>query len=713
MEVRIIYSPLDEENQELRLIRILPSQDPSASLECFLDVISLRDFPIYYALSYVWGDQSRTVQILVNHHPVNITENLAAALTQLRSKGFEGPLWADAISINQNDVKDKSHQLPMMRDIFAGAVTTIIWLGPESDDSSLAFNLFRKFGLAVAEATKVVKEDILALKDHPGEEYTNPTMLPTEFLHAVGNIFDEKAGDIFERRLSHGLQDIDFEAVASLWTRSYWRRIWIMQEYVLSKNILLLCGSKQISSHVFEDALKAIQTPYLYGLSRILPEESFNGIAKSKPPSSVSNLIALRATQSASHSADFGSLWDLVLATREHNASNPLDHIYGILGFLETTFYPISIDYSLSPGALFTQITEQFLKDPSIGLKVVSLLGTGVQPNENILSKPSWVPDYSNPACLLSSGDDFVDCSDWPISSTISINETHLFAKGVICDKVAKILKWNEDPVSTFDEWLLEAINLGAIHPTGLPSLQVFFRTMAVDKSGNGYSINEFRSDMYRWAYYSQAIAFMEVLSWSARRNLGEKLPKTTEIPERTDGWISLLSNYLESGQVENFLSLSEVEVSCQIRGFALWLVTGPLQLKQISLDYILESFTGHQSSASHVSWPDKVDSENYSSTQFWQDYIIRSSVRKDSFFTTPEGYFGLGPQTMQRDDLVCCMPGCPYPVVVRPIKSESQSDQSGRRLEIIGACYIYGMMNGEMSNHPTYGQSTEQLIFR
>ncbi|KAH9206931.1 heterokaryon incompatibility, partial [Leptodontidium sp. 2 PMI_412] len=57
------------------------------------------------------------------------TPNLAEALKEIRKKKRREVLWVDAMCINQEDLKEKNQQLPLMRDIYLGAQMTVIWLG--------------------------------------------------------------------------------------------------------------------------------------------------------------------------------------------------------------------------------------------------------------------------------------------------------------------------------------------------------------------------------------------------------------------------------------------------------------------------------------------------------------------------------------------------------------------------------------------------------
>jgi hypothetical protein len=71
-----IYNPLNEPENEFRLLRILPSSSFDASIECRLSTHSLKQSPQFIAFSYVWGDASVTEEIVVNGQRKSVTRNL-------------------------------------------------------------------------------------------------------------------------------------------------------------------------------------------------------------------------------------------------------------------------------------------------------------------------------------------------------------------------------------------------------------------------------------------------------------------------------------------------------------------------------------------------------------------------------------------------------------------------------------------------------------
>lgn len=55
--------------------------------------------------------------------------------------------------------------------------------------------------------------------------------------------------------------------------------------------------------------------------------------------------------------------------------------------------------------------------------------------------------------------------------------------------------------------------------------------------------------------------------------------------------------------------------------------------------------------------------------------------------FTTGFGYIGIGPRTLALGDRICVLLGCAVPLIIRTV---------GDLHQLIGECYIHGMMNGE-----------------
>jgi Heterokaryon incompatibility protein (HET) len=125
----------------IRLIKILAAAQGMTCLELTMSDVSLTDCPKYDALSYCWGGQKPTVEILCNGARLLITENAYSALCFLRHPNESRMLWIDAICINQSDAEEKSYQVSLMQDIYRGAQNVHVWLGVASNKSDSAMAL--------------------------------------------------------------------------------------------------------------------------------------------------------------------------------------------------------------------------------------------------------------------------------------------------------------------------------------------------------------------------------------------------------------------------------------------------------------------------------------------------------------------------------------------------------------------------------------------
>ncbi|KAF2140506.1 uncharacterized protein K452DRAFT_47609 [Aplosporella prunicola CBS 121167] len=132
------------------------------------------------------------------------------------------------------------------------------------------------------------------------------------------------------------------------------------------------------------------------------------------------------------------------------------------------------------------------------------------------------------------------------------------------------------------------------------------------------------------------------------------------------------------------------------------WLVCGdnaPLGPKYTSrqpqlLRAVHSIFPGHEKAP-----------ENSVQTNLDVGSSIHKATHRRSFFITKEGHMGLGPYNTRVGDRICILPGGKMPFVLRkylhlsPLFYES-SDPSIRRQrcnELLGDCYAYGFMDGEI----------------
>lgn len=216
-----LYSPL--RSWETRLLGLQPGQpDEPLVATLHVAVITLaegfglvdRDQIVEFeAISYSWGGQLMTHQLMCNGLPIGITANLSAALRHMRWKDGVRYLWADAVCINQLDNEEKARQIRSLETIFKRASQVIVWLGENEHPSTDA---------AIAVLREFIKSGV---GPFPGR-YTPP---------------------VFEQSNSESEVVDILSALLDLITRPWVKRAWVVQEVNAARSATVHCGSTAIS----------------------------------------------------------------------------------------------------------------------------------------------------------------------------------------------------------------------------------------------------------------------------------------------------------------------------------------------------------------------------------------------------------------------------------------------------------------------------------
>lgn len=111
-----------EADREIRLFTFKRTKEPD-NICINVKKVPIDDLPPFECISYTWGGKDAVRRtIICNGYSLTITENLWLALRRISGRvGRERRFWADQITINQNDLKEKSAQVAMMSKIFPSA----------------------------------------------------------------------------------------------------------------------------------------------------------------------------------------------------------------------------------------------------------------------------------------------------------------------------------------------------------------------------------------------------------------------------------------------------------------------------------------------------------------------------------------------------------------------------------------------------------------
>lgn len=137
--------------------------------------------------------------MVVNEDAFQITINLRQFFQQVRHPTIrQGPDWMNEICINQSNGIEKSTQISLMRHIYSTRRQGLMWLGPEADDSGMAYDLMKSAQKALEMHDKSASnnESSLQLKLSAARVYeTFGLRLPVNDLVVLMRRFLENAED--------------------------------------------------------------------------------------------------------------------------------------------------------------------------------------------------------------------------------------------------------------------------------------------------------------------------------------------------------------------------------------------------------------------------------------------------------------------------------------------------------------------------------------
>ncbi|KAH8762828.1 heterokaryon incompatibility protein-domain-containing protein [Hyaloscypha finlandica] len=310
-EKSLLYSDL-QDSDEIRLLCLEP-RSSGDKIECTIKHVKFSDSPVYEALSYMWGPQNVLQYIVVSGNNILVRENLWSALQHLRLESENRVLWIDAMCINQQNIHERNHQVAQMRMIYKQARRVVVWLGPSDPLSVLGFQSL----------------------NNPGEwmELTGSSKNP--LTRSEGN-----------KRLG---------AICSLFTRQYWNRLWVIQEFLLARELILQCGNHQCTG------FRISWFMLMLGLTTEVPGE--NDTSDWVERISISNAIRNSAGARLIHQREpfqkhiersqdegkstRGSLLRMFSMYKEAECEKQVDKIFGLAGLADTCCsVAVTIDYS-------------------------------------------------------------------------------------------------------------------------------------------------------------------------------------------------------------------------------------------------------------------------------------------------------------------------------------------------------------------------------
>ncbi|KAL4906351.1 hypothetical protein BDW74DRAFT_151755 [Aspergillus multicolor] len=277
-----------------------------------------------------------------------------------------------------------------MSALYRAAQAVPVWLGPGSAESDLIFNM-----CFLAESGRVIlKSARFAETKHGGHILMEGAPTPVTARQCFGGLKDTTTTTpgIRRRRSSSDdpweiIESIDFSIVEGwalyrMWQRTYWTRLWIIQELLLAKEVILFCGSKSIKWSTFE------RLPTRSSGEEVLKVDVYLGgdLPDGRHFKRILKVLAERKQASKDNPHD---LLALLCMFRDSQCSNVRDRAYGLLGCSATCGndrrgIKLVADYSITPAVLFMRLLSnmprrlnifyrlRYIRDP-----IITGLGAG------------------------------------------------------------------------------------------------------------------------------------------------------------------------------------------------------------------------------------------------------------------------------------------------------------------------------------------------
>lgn len=338
--------------RKIRVLKLEPNANAAAGLICSMTCESL-DSKAYEALSYRWGKPYDREYILIEGFRFSVTRKLALALRQLRQPNSSRSIWIDAICMDQSNKDELDWHLLRMRDVYQNASRTLVWLGKGTIASNTAIDFFNKRGRCKASVTALM------------EDYQS--------------------------------NQESWRCLQDLLERPWWSRLWIVQEIIVSREALVMCGDRSIEFRAIPKLLGiAIKHNLNIGSYSTFISQYRRNI----------NLMQYFRGQWFGEQSPKIEWWIRVFGLK-HGCENARDKIWALHALAGD--HQSSLMNDMKPEDLasdiFTKLTTHVISwtsQPNVGKDIDFIcLGRGARRNLNFNPKdkdpglPSWVPDLT------------------------------------------------------------------------------------------------------------------------------------------------------------------------------------------------------------------------------------------------------------------------------------------------------------------------------
>ncbi|KAJ4289632.1 hypothetical protein N0V90_010961 [Kalmusia sp. IMI 367209] len=461
----MLYQPLpiSKSTSKIRLLEVLPAAHESDKLIANLFTADLDSISLEYeALSYTW----------------------------------------DSICINQADVEERCHQVVLMARIYAGASRVIVYLGASTPSSDALFRLLQS---PILEPS-VREDDHDHGHDHDHEHEHDDGRDDHDDHDDDDDAHEADRPDPEFLKWCHDAGPDLVDGFIDVSSRSWWTRIWVLQEYTLNKrDPVLYCGRSHVQNltfhrnfgklykwvehrkrhpTIFDSCTEpACDKAYISDSSNIdaLEAEEERKSVKSSDPKSIDpksrrNILPPQGSIGREWTTWGHKAWkaDSVMSRRLHcspyslphylilalqaQCTDPHDAVYGLRELMDPLFRSLfPPDYMIPIPTLFSRLAVYMIV-VDMNADIFWYFPYRCRDRDwgemNALSHdtPSWVPDFTRPRLNRNGEDRPVARKEKPkdFLSAAHIFDRILFMNGLLLDEIIDVY-----PLPASDPFLL------------------------------------------------------------------------------------------------------------------------------------------------------------------------------------------------------------------------------------------------------------------
>ena len=578
--------------------------------------------PPFYAVSYSWEGQSPCIPTTCDGGGLLITPTLFAFfMFMFQEKNF-GPFWIDAISIQQDDPVEKAAQVKVLDSYFAKASAVLAWLGPSTE---------------------------------PIDEFFDRVLTPLESAEDGEQVMVPPADQ----------DSLVWPGFLELLDRSWFRRLWIVQEAVLNQKVRMYWGSNSCDINSLVNLIKRM-THLLGPLVKRMEYTAAMWLLFQLP-----NLREWRSTEGL-------ALNTLIEFCRDREVYLDVDRLYGLMGLLTPEDRQrFEVDYSKenvdNPYRMFVDVGHLLMcHEPYMdALQEACLVGV-----ERRL--PSWCPD------LRHDRKDYVQLQAIGLYQAGGGVEFKSGAHNSTFRVLPTITMYRPHPwmACSLDRSriLLRGILIGMITACGMALPHGPLPAVARQDRASRQSGTDVAPSVLSW-----------LISWGAF--CLDRDPGIQDTPrEDIEAYRRAALGRCLVGNRKS-LTGPGMRASASERAYEhnppLGELLGGLKTLVNTLEDILRSTSGRESGAYEYTYDTRCMQYMHSSTRFMK---YRRPFRIDK---ADQEWIGVGPEHLQEGDCVVVFRYTRVPFILRPCSED------GDRWSLVGEAYVEGLMYGEAFEDP------------